>query len=384
MTGVAVSPLLGVSGLGAWTFFRTPVELRSRLPWYCHPIAWGVGLSIIALCAFKDLFGSAVPPVLKKPFDLVELFQDKLSALVASAAFLPILAEQMSEHFGHGSVFPVTASALQTGSCIAGISPLVAYFSISLAWFLIPLGFVAFFAVWLSGHAANILLILSPFSFLDLLIKLTRYVFMGFLVVLYLISPVLAAVLCGIIIALALYLMPRTLRLSVFSTVMILDYVKSLLRITAAGNKIRAFTARRLKNDLPARTAGSLMLDESGRIVFVCRRFCFGPRRTICLSDHPQLVIEKSLLFPTILRQKSEDERPRVVFYLLPRYRHQIVPVSQILGIHTILENKIVRGFKAATQWVLATVRNDQPALEYAPAAEGMQTSGESDRTELT
>src|SRR5687768_10667588 len=96
ITGVAISPLLGVSAVGAWRYYRTPAALRERLPWFCHPVAWGFGLGLLALCFLKDLFGTATPALLKKPLDLLELFENKVSGLVASAAIVPLIAAQMA------------------------------------------------------------------------------------------------------------------------------------------------------------------------------------------------------------------------------------------------------------------------------------------------
>ncbi|MDB3941696.1 hypothetical protein N9406_12115, partial [Verrucomicrobiales bacterium] len=53
LTGVAVSPLLGVSIIGTWKYFTTPEELRDTLPWICHPIFWCIGFGVLLLCFFK-------------------------------------------------------------------------------------------------------------------------------------------------------------------------------------------------------------------------------------------------------------------------------------------------------------------------------------------
>src|SRR5262245_59113118 len=84
VTGVAISPLLGVSSIGAWKYYRTPATERDSLPWFCHPVVWGIGLSIIALCFLKDAFGAGAPPFLKKPLDVIELLENKLSGAVAA------------------------------------------------------------------------------------------------------------------------------------------------------------------------------------------------------------------------------------------------------------------------------------------------------------
>lgn len=55
VTGVAISPLLGISSVGAWKYWHTETTARARLPWYCQPWAWGSGLGLILLCFCKDL-----------------------------------------------------------------------------------------------------------------------------------------------------------------------------------------------------------------------------------------------------------------------------------------------------------------------------------------
>jgi hypothetical protein len=77
ITGVAISPLLGVSAVGAWRYWKTPTAERAELPWYARPWAWGTGLALLSLCFLKDSLGTAVPGILKKPFDMVELFENK-------------------------------------------------------------------------------------------------------------------------------------------------------------------------------------------------------------------------------------------------------------------------------------------------------------------
>ena len=54
ITGVAISPLLGVSAVGAWKYWQADEEMRARLPWYCHPWIWGSGLALLGLCFLKD------------------------------------------------------------------------------------------------------------------------------------------------------------------------------------------------------------------------------------------------------------------------------------------------------------------------------------------
>src|SRR4051812_12295870 len=77
ITGVAISPLLGASAIGAWRYFHASEAGRHALPWFCHPLVWGTGLLLSALCFAKDAVGTAAPPLVKKPLDIAELFESK-------------------------------------------------------------------------------------------------------------------------------------------------------------------------------------------------------------------------------------------------------------------------------------------------------------------
>ena len=72
ITGVAISPLLGVSAVGCYQYCKaqTPEE-RAKLPWFANPLFWVPALLLVAVCFLKDTFGLATAPGLKKPFDMM-------------------------------------------------------------------------------------------------------------------------------------------------------------------------------------------------------------------------------------------------------------------------------------------------------------------------
>src|SRR5262245_25015960 len=92
ITGVAISPLLGVSGVGAYKWCKTPPEKRAKLAWYAQPWFWVPALLLVALAFVKDTFGAALPTAVKKPFDVAEAIENKISGLVAAGAFVPLIA----------------------------------------------------------------------------------------------------------------------------------------------------------------------------------------------------------------------------------------------------------------------------------------------------
>lgn len=357
LTGVAISPLLGVSGVGAWEYFTTDEAKRADLPWFCHPVAWGIGFTILGLVMLKDVFGAGMPTILKKPLDVIELFEDKISAVVASAALIPFLDHELAKVFAKGDD-PITLTGFAAAG-FATIDPVLAQSPTLLLVLLVPFSLIAFFGVWLSSHALNVLLLFSPFGLLDLFLKTSRVLFIGFLALLSAVAPVLAAILCGILILVALWFAPRTFRLCVFGSVMSADLLRSLVRQSDRHEKTRGFLARRV-GGLPALSFGRL--DQmDGKVTFSSRFLLLGPARRVALPDSDRLDLEKGMIFPSIREDQGESEKTAALVHLLPRHRHDLTHVSEKLGIRRILDQAVVRGVKAAFGWVRESV--SPPAL---------------------
>jgi hypothetical protein len=356
LTGVAISPLLGVSGVGAWEYFTTEASRRPELPWFCHPVAWGIGFGILALVLIKDLSGAALPAMLKKPLDVIELFENKLSAIVASAALVPFLDRQIAEVFVHRDE-PVAAAGF-AASGLAVIEPALAQSPTLLLALLVPLSLIAFFAVWLSSHALNVLILLSPFGFLDLFLKGARVLFVAFLALLSAVAPVFAAILCGILILAALWFAPRAFRVCLFGSVMSVDLIRSLVRKSERHENTRAFLARPM-GSIAALSLGRLVASTEGGVVFSSRFLLVGPSRSVILPPAAELELEKGLLFPSLRRR----EDAATLLHFLPRHRHDLPHVAGKLGIARIADQALVRGVKAAFRWVSESARGEAHEL---------------------
>ena len=349
VTGVAISPLLGVSGVGAWQYFRTPETLRDQLPWFCHPVAWGIGAGILALCFLKDTFGTALPAVFKKPLDLIEVFEDKLSAVLAGSAFVPFIAAQISVHFDDSALNPISALTSIEGSVLASAAPFMLG-QIGFTILLVPVLLLSFGVVWLLSHSFTVLIMLSPFGMLDSLLKLARLLFLGFLTIVSVISPVLGAILCLGIIAVAAWLAPRAFRLCVFGTVMSVDFLRSLIIKSQTPSEARGFLARQGSENLQVRSYGALRRGEDGTITFVSRRLFLGPARSLKLPS--SLKVQKGFLFPSLITEKKDGSGTVELIHLLPRHRHHIGGVATKLGISETLEPAATRGIKAMNAWL--------------------------------
>lgn len=350
LTGVAFSPLLGVCGVGLWEYYKADPAARAALPWFCSPWFWGAGLTLLGLLLGKDILGAAMPLVLKKPFDMLELFEDKASAIVASAALLPFLNSELAEAFG--ASVRVASAGMGTATATPVLATVV----------LLPLALVAFFAVWLCNHALNVLLLLSPFKMADLLLKMMRGAFLVLLTLLAAIAPVFAAILCGLLILVALWFAPRAFRISFFGTVMSFDFLRSLIWKSREPRSIRAFLARRAGAAFPALTFGRLERAEAG-LVFVSRHLVFGPRKSLALPATPGMELEKGFLYPTLRLPDTTAETGQRQFHLLPRHRHDPDGVAKALGVVSVVDPAMVRGIKAAFRKVAEAFSPGQQRL---------------------
>lgn len=347
ITGVAISPLLGVSSVGAWRYWKTPAAGRASLPWYAQPWAWGTGLVLLALCFLKDSLGTALPGVLKKPFDMIELFENKASALVASGAFVPLVAQEMAAHWQAERALEVPVAS------IAGL----AFTGVNAAWLMIPVAVVAFLMVWICSHAINVLIILSPFSTLDAGLKLMRTGLLAAVGLLYAIAPWLAALMCLAIIAVAAWLAPSALRLAIFGA----RYAADILlpwrgRKRATPEQPHAFTLGRVAG-LPPRTGGRVVLLDDGRAVFRYRRWCVLDERTIPLPEGMRH-LEKGLLSPALVHRAGQEEMKLLLF--LPRYRGHEENIAGHLKLHGVRDHSLARGFAALKEWVKGILRRGE------------------------
>jgi hypothetical protein len=332
ITGVAISPLLGVSAVGSWQYFKTDAALRDELPWYCQPWSWGTGFTLLAMIFFKDTLGAAAPGILKKPFDMAELFENKASALVASAAFVPLVAREMSKGMEKVEV----PAGLLGHEMMASIDP---------SWWLVPTSVVAFGVVWVCSHAINVLIILSPFSLVDSLLKLARVGMLLMIALMYWIAPWLGAALCVVLILIAAWLAPSAMRLMIFGSRFAGDVLLPWrAKKTATLERPHVFTLNSL-GGLPSRTGGRLVVTDEGGAEFRYRRFCVMPETVVRLPD-AERHIAKGLISPAVF---SGEEKQLL---LLPRYRGHEEAIVENLRLKEAREHPMSRGWAAAKSWI--------------------------------
>ena len=334
LTGVAISPLLGVSVFGAWEYFQTPSEKRAQLSFYARPWFWLLGLLIVAMVVAKDALGTVIPSPLKKPFDVAELFENKLSGLVAAGALVPMI----STFLGRQSV-DVAVSLSAAGFAAADGMSLGAIL-------VLPFALVAYAFVWLASHAITILILLSPWGVVDAALKAFRAFLLSALAGLSAIDPWYGAILSLGVILVAYLVGGWSFRLLVQGTVFGWDFLTGRRkRFVPVSGEQWAFTSRKI-DKVPIRTYGTLTKDPGGRLLFRYRPWLFLAERELPLGG--RFAVGHGLFYPT-MELCDGDEETRW-FSFPPRYRTHEDELARLFGIE-IRDVGLRGGMKRIGYW---------------------------------
>lgn len=332
ITGVAISPLMGVGAVGAYDYFKakTPAEIAG-LPWFAHPLFWAPALLLVGACFLKDTAGIALPTVLKKPFDMAETVEHKISGLVATGAFVPIAA----------SIFH---SPDQPSASLASLG----FAAIDLHWLynalMVPIAMAAFFIVFLASNAINILILLSPFTTVDAALKGFRTTILASVAGTSFVNPWIGAAWALVIILFSWLIAGWSFRLSHFGLSFIWDFFTSRRnRFHPDAKENKMFLGAKIQK-VPTRTYGKLSQNDKGELAFNYRPWLVLPARTLVLpAGHYEAGC--GIFYSEILR--IEGEAAKTVILLPPRYRgHE----EEVAAIYHLSGTRDV-GIRAAWAW---------------------------------
>jgi MFS family permease len=334
ITGVAISPLLGVSVVGAWQYGHAQTDAdKARLSWYSDPWFFIPAFILVGLCFLKDSSGLVIPAALKKPFDVIETVEHKISGLVATGAFVPLVVHTFGAHLS------TSASLGSMGFATASFGT-YAYDAV-----MIPVSMVAFFIVFLASNAINILILISPFSTVDLALKSFRTAILASVTASAFMNPWIGAAWAAIIILISWFIAGWSFRLSHFGLVFIWDFLtlrRGRFTPAKAGNNL--FLSRKI-NKVPARTYGRLTRNDQGELVLTYRPWLVLPARTLVLPPGKYCVGEGAF-FSEI--HHLEGDNSKALILLPPRYRsHE----QELVAIYGLVDVRPV-GLLAAWQWL--------------------------------
>ena len=317
ITGVAISPLLGVGAVGAWKYFASAKEEKANLPWYAKPMFFLPALLIVGLVFAKDVLGPAVPTALKKPIDVAEVLENKLSGLVAAGAFVPLVSSLFgSDLFGSASLSDAGFAAID-GPRILNV-------------LLVPFAMIAFVFVFLLGHAINVLILVSPFATVDAALKGVRLALLGSVVGTSFASPMIGLIWASVIILFAWFLSGWTFRLAHFGTVFLWDFFtgrKGRFQPDTQANWM--FLAREI-GKVPVRSYGKLEKRNEGGFVFTYKPWLVMAPKKLDLPK-ADYAVGKGLVLSELVQVEGEDVRS--IMALPPRYRSHEVELAEVYGL---------------------------------------------------
>ncbi|HXJ61731.1 MAG TPA: hypothetical protein VNU68_34250 [Verrucomicrobiae bacterium] len=336
ITGVAISPLLGVSGVGAYKWFKAPPEKRAGLAWYAQPWFWVPALTLVLLALIKDTFGTALPTAVKKPFDMAELIENKISGLVAAGAFVPLIALIFKSAGDDGTWLE------STGLTMAAVGDLTAWLNI----LTIPFAIAVFLVVFLVSHVINVLILISPFTTVDTALKGIRAAVLSTVVLTSFADPYVGAVWSLCIVLVCWFLAGWALRFFVFGTVFTWDLGtvrKSRFKVDPVNNWV--FTSRKI-GKTPIRTYGKLSRGPQGELSLSYRPWLVLPKRVLTLPSG-QYAVGRGLLYSELVLLDDEEGTDQVT--LPPRYRTHEEEMNAAYGLAGVRDTGVVKGMK--TVW---------------------------------
>jgi hypothetical protein len=332
ITGVAISPLLGTSAYGAVKYFKTPKEKRANLPWFAQPWFWVPALLLVAACFVKDTAGTALPTAAKKPLDVAETVENKISGLIAAGAFVPFIAMMSHE-------------LKQDASMLSSMGFAAADFSWLYNIIMVPLSIAVFAIVFLAANAVNILILLSPFTTVDAALKTFRTAILATVAGTSLMNPWIGAAWALVIIVISYFIAGWSFRLTHFGAVFTWDFFtrrRKRFKPDPITNKV--FLGRKT-NKVPARTYGKLCRDGQGKLVLRYRPWLVLPQRTLEIPDG-RYEAGRGLFYSEIVRVEGDEAKTAIL--LPPRYlghEEQLVKIYGFAGTRDV-------GVRAMWKWL--------------------------------
>ncbi len=354
VTSTAISPLVGVCVMGIWQYYRTPKLERDQLPLIQKPKFWIPVILLLVLIFLKDTIGGFAP-LIKKPLDAAEVLFVNHAALVLIA--FPVVVDQVARVMGFASwkgLLAYLVSGPVVYASTAQTSGVHHAFGIAAAVLFTALGLAITFVVWLVGHSFDVLVMISPFPFLDFLLKGARNVLYVLLLVTALLSPVLGIIFSLVLIVVCFLMFGWALRLAFFGSIFAWSLLRALVMHEhvkpSTGDAVVAFTAR--INKMPRRTYGHLSVSGDGTLLFCYRRLLVGPKNTIKVGHANSFAVGQGVFFPSVIEPIESTDKHNVAFRLLPTYRGSEENIRTCLSLAQVCDLRWTKGLRSFWKFV--------------------------------
>ena len=366
VTSTAISPLVGVSVMGAWQYWKTPSPQRGQLPFFDRPYFWAPVMALLVLIFIKDTFGGFAP-LIKKPLDAVEVLLVNHASLILIV--FPVVMNQVARVMGAPSLKSLFAQIVSGpvvyAATAAETSGMHHAFGTATAVLYLIVGFAITGVVWLLGHCFDVLALLSPFPFVDFVLKAIRNVIFAVLLGTSIVSPRVGLLLSLVVIVVSFLAFGWALRLSFFGTLYAVSLLQMLLfdwqEKPSKDGRVRAFSVG--TKGVSKRTYGKLAASEDGMLVFAYRRMLIGPEKKVVVGRASSFAVGRGVFHPTVVEPIESANKHRIVFRLLPTHRGVEEEVRAVLECASVEDLRWTKGL--ASFWKFVT-EGDEGAPEKA------------------
>lgn len=351
--GVSISPLLGMSVLGAYNYWKTPEEDRYTIEWYNSPAFWVPLLVILFACIAKDS-AKTILPIPKQflaPFDVLETVENKISGLIG----LFFIIFSIVDKFEHGAIIVLLQKTLISVAYAGDGVVLVTYplFSVVRIFFTALFTLFCCFMVWLVSHSINILILLCPFALIDLLLKMFRNSVIAILLGASLINPYMGLAVSLVIVVFAYFVAGWSFRFMVFGSLFSFDILmRRSNKYKPGGTEIKAFAGKKFSK-APTMSYGTIKITDESFLEFTYKPWLILPSRTVYTKEQiKNYEIGVGSLSPVIVKKRENSNSYSTLFRLRPLYKSHEQYVAEILGIQSIREVGLSKGLKNGWQWL--------------------------------
>lgn len=371
LTGVALSPLVGLVVVGGIEYYKAKKE-GQPIRWFFSLWFMGIIAFILLLITLKDTIGE-LAPFFKKPLDALDFVQHKFSGIVAFGIVAPQFVLSILEPVGQtvsylfDLVNPI-GTAWAAGSGTGAITGTVGTVLIVAVVVSAVIAAIFFLIVWLAAGAVETLILLAPIPFVGLILRSFRLSIFGLLMIGAAISPVIGVILSLVILYFSYRLLGWSYRLAVFGWVIVLDTLGGRHHYLRMGDEryITAFASSAIKG-VRNRTYGRLVR-EGKLLFFEYRRFMVFNRKKVAVAESPaHVAIARGSFFPSVIGTGQEHKRPPTLFWLPPRYREHELETAKLLGLSPeIHDQRFRKRLKDAWRWIVGQTVKEGPAPETA------------------
>lgn len=369
VTGFAISPILGISVLGAYTYYTTPPAERGQVPWHARVEFWGPLLAVLLGIILKDSSKVALPKVIMMPLDAIEtLLEKNVSAVLGLLVILSSITGRGMEQLqlaGHEARFSLVSTAYADISAGTVAPASTGVIELGMLTMLVT---VVFGLVWVVSQSFNFLIFLCPSSWLDLLLTTFKNTIIAVLLGATLIHPFLGLLVSGIIIAISVFLFAKSYRFVIFGTMFSSDILlKKYNKDQVKSTHIKAFSSSAL-SDIPSLSYGKLSAQNS-KLVFHYRPWLVMPGKSVSTSyDCEECNAGIGTLSPVIVMTGKNDNSNIVLFRLRPLYKSHEDIVAEKLGLRGIKDVAFGKSLRDGYNWLKEQLGLVKPKQEAIPS----------------